>query len=133
SNIPIYTKDRRCFSPILIAGGPAVTANPEPILEVFDFVFIGEFESVAENFLNTLIDSEQSSLADSISSIPGFHDIASYSESIKPLITPQLDAVNYPTAQVRPISNHPKKRDSRRLFLASFPWMPSWMSLLSYK
>ncbi len=110
SNIPIYTKDRRCSHPILIAGGPAITANPEPILEIFDLVFIGEFESVAEKFLNTLIDSEEQCINDSIITIPGFHDSDSYSESVKPLITPQLDAVNYPTAQVRPISSHPKKK-----------------------
>ncbi|MCK4847650.1 MAG: radical SAM protein [Candidatus Heimdallarchaeota archaeon] len=109
SKIPLYTKDRRCLQPLLIAGGPAITANPEPILEVFDLVFIGEFESVAENFIKTLIDSEHTSLDESIASIPGFHDINSYSESVKPLITPHLDAVNYPTAQVRPISHNLKK------------------------
>ncbi len=110
SGIPIYTKDRRCINPMLIAGGPAITANPEPILEVFDLAFIGEFESVADKFLKTLIDSEQTRLCDSIASIPGFHDINSYSESVKPLITPQLDEVNYPTAQVRPLEDHPKRK-----------------------
>ena len=109
SSIPVYTKDRNCSHPLIIAGGPVITANPEPILEIFDFVFIGEFESVGESFIKTLLDSEQNSLGESIASIPGFHDINSYSKSVKPLITPQLDAVNYPTAQVRPLSKQKKK------------------------
>ncbi len=36
--------DRRCGRPIVMAGGPAVTSNPEPMADVFDLCFLGDGE-----------------------------------------------------------------------------------------
>ena len=41
-NIPLKSKDRGDNYPIIFAGGPVVTANPEPYKEIFDFVIIGD-------------------------------------------------------------------------------------------
>lgn len=43
-NIPIKSKDRD--KPLLFAGGPVVSANPEPYKEIFDFFIIGDGEDV---------------------------------------------------------------------------------------
>jgi radical SAM superfamily enzyme YgiQ (UPF0313 family) len=109
ANIPVFKKERKQKTPLLIAGGPAVTANPEPLLEVFDYIFLGEFESVSSIFLRAILESKQISISESIKNISGFYDIDDWDITTKPIITSNLDEVNYPTAQVRPIYTRPQK------------------------
>ncbi len=112
SKIPLYTKDRTNTHPLLIAGGPAVTANPRPIFNFFDFVFVGEFESVADRFLNSIYDSRETTIHDSITEIPGFYHSENYNDYVTPVVTDSLDSVKYPTAQVRPLYSEPQKKGS---------------------
>lgn len=44
--IPLKTIDRSENSPLIFAGGPVVTANPEPYKEFFDFIIIGDGEDI---------------------------------------------------------------------------------------
>ena len=110
SKIPLYSKDRTSTNPLLIAGGPAVTANPNPIIDIFDYVFIGEFETVAYKFLEALASGRNKQVRDSIAVLPGFYSAENYSTSVKPIITENLDGVNYPTAQVRPLFSQPQRK-----------------------
>lgn len=103
SNIPVLSKDRSQNHPIIIAGGPAITANPEPILNIFDFVFMGEFETVSKDFLENIINNKDTSFSDSISSLPGFYSNDNYNQKNPRVITSNLDDVDYPTTQVRPV------------------------------
>lgn len=43
-NIPFKSSDRNENYPVIFAGGPVVTANPEPYKEIFDFMVIGDGE-----------------------------------------------------------------------------------------
>ncbi|OWT32520.1 radical SAM protein [Methanobrevibacter sp. 87.7] len=52
SDIPLYSKNRTSKDPLIIAGGPCVTANPMPLSPFIDMFIIGEGEMV----LNDLID-----------------------------------------------------------------------------
>ena len=45
-NIPFYSRDRGDDFPLIFAGGPVVSANPEPFCEFFDFIMIGDAESI---------------------------------------------------------------------------------------
>ena len=54
SNIPLLAKDRE--KPIVMAGGPAVTFNPEPLSPFIDFFVIGEGEEVIEEIIETYND-----------------------------------------------------------------------------
>ena len=45
-NIPLKSCDRTNDEPLIFAGGPVVTANPEPYKEFFDFFIIGDGEEV---------------------------------------------------------------------------------------
>lgn len=45
AKIPIYSRDRREFDPIVVGGGPCV-CNPEPIADFFDLFLIGEGEEL---------------------------------------------------------------------------------------
>ena len=107
SGIPINAKNRTTDHPLLLAGGPTVTTNPEPLSEIFDFFFSGEFETVTEKFLEAFISSKHGILRETILSIPGFYTPDTWPKVV-PIITKNLDEVNYPTAQVRPIK--PQKR-----------------------
>lgn len=42
--IPFLAKDRDENFPLIFAGGPVLTANPEPFCEFFDFIIIGDAE-----------------------------------------------------------------------------------------
>ncbi|MEM4901358.1 MAG: hypothetical protein QXL53_05025, partial [Acidilobaceae archaeon] len=47
--IPVFRSSRGDQDPIIIAGGPAVTANPLPVFDIVDAILIGEFEPIAES------------------------------------------------------------------------------------
>ena len=44
--IPYKSKDRNEDYPLICAGGPVVTANPEPYKEIFDYFVIGDGEDI---------------------------------------------------------------------------------------
>ncbi len=46
SSIPPLNKDRGVEDPIVVIGGPPVTANPEPLADIADVIVIGEMEHV---------------------------------------------------------------------------------------
>ncbi|KYO66694.1 radical SAM protein [Thermovenabulum gondwanense] len=52
SNIPLLARDRDF--PLVMAGGPAVTFNPEPLSLFFDFFVIGEGEEVIHEIMEVL-------------------------------------------------------------------------------
>ena len=45
-NIPFKSTERNEKHPVIFAGGPVVTSNPEPYKEIFDFMVIGDGEGV---------------------------------------------------------------------------------------
>lgn len=46
NNFELFAKDRSEHDPIIFAGGPVITSNPEPYAEFFDFLIIGDGENV---------------------------------------------------------------------------------------
>lgn len=67
--------DRGREAPLLIAGGPAVTANPEPLSPLFDLLFIGEIEPVWPQLAQALREAARSREAalEAASEIPGIY------------------------------------------------------------
>lgn len=53
-NIPFRAKDRDDSYPLICAGGPVVTANPEPFAEMFDFVDLGDAENKSKKITDTI-------------------------------------------------------------------------------
>ena len=51
SKIPFRTDGRGDYHPLIIAGGVAVSFNPEPVALALDLVFIGEAEEAVEEFI----------------------------------------------------------------------------------
>jgi radical SAM superfamily enzyme YgiQ (UPF0313 family) len=54
SGIPVLSADRDESWPLVIAGGPAVSANPAPLADILDAVAIGEAEALAPGLLEAL-------------------------------------------------------------------------------
>ncbi len=62
--------------PLLIAGGPALTMNPEPLAPFFDAIVIGEAEELLPRLIETLreqIGDERERLLDALDALPGVY------------------------------------------------------------
>jgi radical SAM superfamily enzyme YgiQ (UPF0313 family) len=62
--------------PLLIAGGPALTMNPEPLAPFFDAIVIGEAEELLPRLIETLreqIGDDRERLLDALDALPGVY------------------------------------------------------------
>ena len=57
AGIPILAKDRDESWPLIIAGGPAIYTNPEPMADIFDAVAIGEGEAIIPPLIDAVWDA----------------------------------------------------------------------------
>ena len=76
SGIPLYASERNVSHPLVIAGGPAITANPRPLSPFFDALCIGEAEPILLEMLPLLsedIGEERNSLLKTLASMPGVY------------------------------------------------------------
>ena len=60
--VPIMGKDRTEFDPIVIAGGPCATFNPEPFADFIDAFIIGEGEGIVSRVLDIIRDGKMEAL-----------------------------------------------------------------------
>ena len=60
--VPIMGKDRTEFDPIVIAGGPCATFNPEPFADFIDAFIIGEGEGIVSRVLDIIRDGKMEDL-----------------------------------------------------------------------
>lgn len=60
-NIPFLAKDREENHPLIYAGGPVVSANPEPFAEIFDFIMTGDAEPSINQVINVIIKNKEKS------------------------------------------------------------------------
>ncbi len=54
AGFPLFAEERNENWPLLIAGGPAVYTNPEPLAEIFDAFAIGEGEAIVPPLIDAL-------------------------------------------------------------------------------
>ena len=83
AGIPPLAQDRRDSSrwdgsawPLIIAGGPGITMNPEPMAPFFDAVLIGEGEEAVPQFLDLCRDAlyeDREALLQTLDRQPGFY------------------------------------------------------------
>ena len=60
-NIPFLSKERDEKFPLIYAGGPVVSANPEPFAEFFDFIMIGDAEPNIQEVFERLKNNKEKS------------------------------------------------------------------------
>jgi len=76
SGIPLYSKNRDEKYPLIIAGGPCISANPMPLSPFFDCLCIGEAEAILPSLLPLLIDcigDDRQSLLELLGKVPGIY------------------------------------------------------------
>lgn len=56
-NIPFLSNDRGENYPLIYAGGPVITSNPEPYKNFFDFLVIGDGEDVNTDIINLCLNN----------------------------------------------------------------------------
>lgn len=64
NKLEFKAKDRDENSPLLFAGGPVITSNPEPYKDIFDFMIIGDGEDVNLEVVNLCKDNREKSKAE---------------------------------------------------------------------
>jgi radical SAM superfamily enzyme YgiQ (UPF0313 family) len=76
SGIPLYAADRDQRHPLVIAGGPCITANPMPLSPFFDCLCIGEAEPIIPAMLPVIaegIGGKRSDLLQALASLSGIY------------------------------------------------------------
>jgi radical SAM superfamily enzyme YgiQ (UPF0313 family) len=74
SGIPLYSEERNESQPLVIAGGPCITANPLPVARFFDCLCVGEAEAILPAMLPVLremLSGNRDKLLKELSRIPG--------------------------------------------------------------
>ncbi|MGI5819029.1 MAG: radical SAM protein [Armatimonadota bacterium] len=112
--VPPLTSERTRHSPLVIAGGPAVTANPQPLAPMTDALFIGEAEPVVGPLVELLLahdldsdDGRQAALEE-LAGLGGFYVPALEQElPVARIALSDLDAVPTTTEVLSPHSEFP--------------------------
>jgi len=74
SGIPLYAAERDGSHPLVIAGGPCITANAAPLSPFFDCLAIGEAEPIIPSLLPILVSGgERDKLLKALASSPGIY------------------------------------------------------------
>ena len=102
AGIPVMRESRGSGDPVVIVGGPAVTANPLPISGIADAILIGEAEPVIDGILEALSRPTRASRLRALSEIPGLYVPGYSSGPVERVYEPDLDRAWYPTRQEIP-------------------------------
>ncbi len=76
SGIPLFSADRNEEHPLIIAGGPCITANPMPVSPFFDCLCSGEAEALLPPMLPVLVDGisgKRDDLLKALTALPGLY------------------------------------------------------------
>jgi len=76
SGLPLYAADRDERHPLVIAGGPCITANPMPLAPFFDCLCIGEAEAILPAVLPLItkgIGGRRDDLLKALAALPGIY------------------------------------------------------------
>ncbi|MBI4320450.1 MAG: radical SAM protein [Chloroflexi bacterium] len=76
AKIPLFASQRDERHPLLIAGGPCISANPEPVAPFFDVLAIGEGEAIVGSLTDVLrqgIHDDRGNLLEAMAQLPGIY------------------------------------------------------------
>ncbi len=103
AGIPLRSIDRKANHPLIVAGGPCVSENPEPLSEHIDLFVVGDAEPVLDDLLDTYLEGNLSRQnLETLSELPGIY-VPRYSEGpVKRVWCKSLEEAYRPTMQVIP-------------------------------
>jgi radical SAM superfamily enzyme YgiQ (UPF0313 family) len=87
AGIPIFAHERDESWPLIIAGGPAIYTNPEPMAEIFDGIANGEGEVIVPPLIDALweaVNAPRATAYEILKTVPGMYvpAVASQGESV---------------------------------------------------
>lgn len=98
AGLPLRAEERGPEHPLVILGGPAIAANPEPLAALADAVVIGEAEAILSDLVECVRDGwghGRPAVLDSLARLPGTYvPLVHVNETIKRQWVPNLD--DYP-------------------------------------
>lgn len=101
AGIPLLASDRDETYPLILAGGPAASANPEPLSDICDAFVIGEAEEIIEPLTTLLwevVDAPRGQVLDALAALAGVYVPGRSALPVERLWVRDLDA--YPTQTV---------------------------------
>ncbi len=102
-DIPILVKERNDNDPIVIVGGPVVTANPEPFVDFIDAFVIGEGDLIVHDIVDAVRESDsRGGVLARLSELNGIYVPTMPKPSVNRCIIADLDSLPYPTTQIIP-------------------------------
>lgn len=69
--VPPLRQERQC-RPLIIAGGPAISAAPLPLSDLYDVAYIGEIEPVLAELKEALLSGSPQETLERLAEVPGF-------------------------------------------------------------
>jgi radical SAM superfamily enzyme YgiQ (UPF0313 family) len=104
AGVPLRADERDASWPAVIAGGPAVSANPLPVADYLDGVLVGEVEEQADALLDALwsaADASRPALWEALARVPGVYAPQLAPEDPAPVRRQWIrDLDRYPTSTV---------------------------------
>lgn len=104
SGIPLHRSERDGRYPLIVAGGPCVTANPTVLEEYVDVFAIGDAEAIIDRLVDVYKENPQrEDLLGSLSNMPGFYVPSFTQDPVERVWVEDLNKAPYPLAQVVPL------------------------------
>jgi len=101
--IEVIAEKRGDESPLVIAGGPVVSANPEPYADFIDAFAIGEGDLLIHKIVDLVRDSaSRTESLEALAGVPGIYVPSANPSSVERIILNDLDTVFHPTSQIIP-------------------------------
>jgi radical SAM superfamily enzyme YgiQ (UPF0313 family) len=101
--VPVLVERREKNDPIVIVGGPVVTANPEPYSDFVDAFVIGEGDLIVHDIVTAIKDSSgRDEVLERLSELNGVYVPTIPQPSVSRNIILDLDSLPYPTTQIVP-------------------------------
>ncbi|MFX1605316.1 MAG: radical SAM protein [Promethearchaeota archaeon] len=102
-DIPVLAERRTDVDPIVVVGGPVVTANPEPFVDFVDAFVIGEGDLVIHEIVDTVVaESSRKEVLSRFAELNGVYVPTIPKVRVGRNIVLDLDSLDYPVAQIIP-------------------------------
>jgi radical SAM superfamily enzyme YgiQ (UPF0313 family) len=103
SGIPLISKERNDSDPLVIAGGPCATGNPEPMANFVDIFVLGDAESNVSRLIDSAIETRRPRAhLEEFLNIEGLYIPSIGQNSVDRAWVKDLNAVAHPVRQVIP-------------------------------
>lgn len=102
-SIPVLAGERTEDDPLVIVGGPVVTANPEPFVDFVDAFAIGEGDLIIHDIVETVASgSSREEILSQLAELNGVYVPSNPRPIVNRNIILDLDSLEYPVSQIIP-------------------------------